>query len=111
MDDRLPLSALLSQVLVAFTIEFDNEFEHSIPHGTTNHGTSGGSDSGRPRTLDLSSWSLRPRFRNLSNPVSVPYGAVFVFLVITWLRCAEIERADIMPRNDRHVSDRRSACR
>ena len=28
---RLPLSALLSQVLVAFTIEFDNEFEHQMP--------------------------------------------------------------------------------
>jgi hypothetical protein len=38
MDDRLPLSALLSQVLVAFTIEFDNEFEQQMPHRTTNHG-------------------------------------------------------------------------
>jgi hypothetical protein len=36
--DRMPLSALLSQVLVAFTIEFDNEFEHQVPHQTTNHG-------------------------------------------------------------------------
>ncbi len=35
---RLPLSALLSQVLVAFTIEFDNEFEHQMPHRTTKHG-------------------------------------------------------------------------
>jgi DNA-binding MarR family transcriptional regulator len=32
---RLPLSALLSHVLVAFTIEFDNEFEHQMPHTTT----------------------------------------------------------------------------
>jgi DNA-binding MarR family transcriptional regulator len=31
----LPLSALLSQVLVAFTIEFDNEFELRMPHRTT----------------------------------------------------------------------------
>ncbi|HEY1947511.1 MAG TPA: hypothetical protein VGG97_10925 [Bryobacteraceae bacterium] len=38
MDDRLPLSALLSHALVAFTIEFDNEFEHQMPHRTTNHG-------------------------------------------------------------------------
>jgi DNA-binding MarR family transcriptional regulator len=30
-----PLPALLSQVLVSFTIEFDNEFEHRIPHRTT----------------------------------------------------------------------------
>ncbi len=33
---RLPLSALLSQVLVAFTIEFDNEGERRIQHWTTN---------------------------------------------------------------------------
>jgi hypothetical protein len=33
----LPLSTLLSQALVAFTIEFDNEFEHRMPHRTTNH--------------------------------------------------------------------------
>lgn len=38
---QLPLSALLSQVLVAFTIEFDNEFEHQMPHRTTNHGVTG----------------------------------------------------------------------
>jgi DNA-binding PadR family transcriptional regulator len=31
----LPLSTLLSQVLVAFTIEFDNEFEHQMPHRIT----------------------------------------------------------------------------
>lgn len=34
----LPLSALLSQALVAFTIECDNEFEHRMPHRTTNFG-------------------------------------------------------------------------
>jgi methyltransferase (TIGR00027 family) len=34
----LPLSALLSQTLVAFTIEFDNEAEHTLPHRTTNYG-------------------------------------------------------------------------
>lgn len=38
-DDQLPLSALLSQALVAFIIEFDNEFEHRIPHRTSNHGS------------------------------------------------------------------------
>jgi DNA-binding MarR family transcriptional regulator len=31
----LPFSALLSQVLVAFTIELDNEFERQMPHRTT----------------------------------------------------------------------------
>jgi DNA-binding MarR family transcriptional regulator len=34
---HLPLSALLSQVLVAFTIELDNEFEHQMPHRTAKH--------------------------------------------------------------------------
>jgi hypothetical protein len=33
----LPLSALLSQALVAFTIEFDNAAELQIPHRTTRH--------------------------------------------------------------------------
>lgn len=35
MASRLPLSALLSQAFVAFTIEFDNEFERRTPHQTT----------------------------------------------------------------------------
>jgi DNA-binding MarR family transcriptional regulator len=35
MATPLPVSSLLSQVLVAFTIEFDNEFEHRTPHRTT----------------------------------------------------------------------------
>jgi len=34
----LPLSALLSQALVAFTIEFDNEAERQMRHRTTRHG-------------------------------------------------------------------------
>jgi DNA-binding MarR family transcriptional regulator len=34
----LPLSALLSQALVAFTIEFDNSAELRIVHKTTDHG-------------------------------------------------------------------------
>jgi len=40
MTAKLPVSALLSQLLVAFTIEFDNEFEHRIAHRTTRHGAS-----------------------------------------------------------------------
>jgi methyltransferase (TIGR00027 family) len=39
-EGPLPLSALMSQALVAFTIEFDNEAEHSLPHRTTDHGPS-----------------------------------------------------------------------
>jgi DNA-binding MarR family transcriptional regulator len=39
----MPLSALLSQTLIAFTIEFDNEAERRIEHKTTSHGgTRGG---------------------------------------------------------------------
>ncbi len=35
---HLPLSALLSQTLVAFIIECDNEFEHRMPHRTSDYG-------------------------------------------------------------------------
>ena len=38
---RLPLSALLSQALVALTIEADNEAEHRLPHRTTRQGRTG----------------------------------------------------------------------
>ena len=43
---RLPLSALLSQVLVAFTIECDNEFERQMPHRTSNYGSTAGRGAG-----------------------------------------------------------------
>jgi hypothetical protein len=36
--ERLPLSALLSQALVAFTIELDNAWESEMPHRTTRYG-------------------------------------------------------------------------
>jgi hypothetical protein len=49
----LPLSALLSQVLVAFTIELDNEFEHQMPHRTAKHG--GSRDV--PWLVSLAMWS------------------------------------------------------
>lgn len=42
MDKQLPLSTLLSQALVAYTIEFDNEAEHRLPHRTTDHGRTAG---------------------------------------------------------------------
>jgi hypothetical protein len=38
MVNRIPLSTLLSQALVAFTIEIDNEAEHRQPHWTTSSG-------------------------------------------------------------------------
>jgi predicted transcriptional regulator len=57
MDNaRLPLSSLLSQALVAFTIEFDNEFEHQMPHRTTRHGATPGS-SHSPWLVSMVMWS------------------------------------------------------
>jgi DNA-binding MarR family transcriptional regulator len=57
----LPLSTLLSQVLVAFTIEFDNEFERQMPHRTTNQGSTTGSHHG-PWLVSLVMWSNCMRF-------------------------------------------------
>jgi DNA-binding MarR family transcriptional regulator len=54
--NKLPLPALLSQLLVAFTIEFDNEFERQMPHRTTDHGATTGSRSG-PWLVSLVMWS------------------------------------------------------
>ena len=50
----LPLSALLSQALVAYTIESDNEAEHRLPHRTTDHGASGHGDG--PWLVSLVMW-------------------------------------------------------
>ena len=61
MCDRLPLHALLSQVLVAFTIEFDNEFEHQVPHRTTNHGSTARSGS-VPWLVSMVMWLKFMRF-------------------------------------------------
>ncbi len=53
--ERMPLSALMSEALVAFTIEFDNEFEHQMPHRTTNHGST--PCSGRvPWLVSMAMW-------------------------------------------------------
>ncbi len=38
MAGDLPLTSMLSQVLIALTIEIDNEFEQRVPHFTTDHG-------------------------------------------------------------------------
>ncbi len=51
LDSRKPLSALLSQILVAFTVEFDNEFERQM------------NDAGYPGArLSLVVWSNLLRF-------------------------------------------------
>jgi len=54
---RLPLSALLSQALVAYTIEWDNEAEHRLPHRTTDHGRSPGAPAGAPWLTSLVMWA------------------------------------------------------
>jgi len=51
---RWPLSALLSQALVAFTIEADNEAEHRLPHRTTSHGRPAGPPG--PWLVSLAMW-------------------------------------------------------
>jgi len=57
---RLPLSALLSQVLVAFTIECDNEFERQMPHRTSNYGITAG--RGTPWLVSMAMWWTCMRF-------------------------------------------------
>jgi hypothetical protein len=52
----LPLSALLSHALVAFTIEFDNEAEHRMPHWTTNYGASAGWTAELQRDMAWGPW-------------------------------------------------------
>jgi hypothetical protein len=52
-----PLSALLSQALVAFTVEADNEAEHRMPHRTTDHGASPGAPPGVPWNTSLLMWA------------------------------------------------------
>jgi hypothetical protein len=54
-------SALLSQVLVAFTIEFDNESEHQMPHRTTNHNSTAATLHA-PWLMSLAMWENCMRF-------------------------------------------------
>jgi hypothetical protein len=61
MTTRLPLSALLSHALVAFTIEFDNEFERQMPHRITRHGLGGGGRSA-PWLAAMAMWLKFIRF-------------------------------------------------
>ena len=49
----LPLSALLSQALVAFTVEADNETEHRLPHRTQDYGLAPGAPRGGPWLTSL----------------------------------------------------------
>ena len=70
-NGALPLSALLSQALVAFTIEFDNEAEHRLPHRTTSHGASGPGDGApAPWLVSLAMWENCMRYVT-DEPVTV----------------------------------------
>jgi DNA-binding MarR family transcriptional regulator len=53
----VPVSALLSQTLVAFTIEADNEAEHRLPHRTTEFGASPGATAAAPWLTSLLMWA------------------------------------------------------
>lgn len=57
----LPISALLSQALVAFIIEFDNESERRMPHWTTIHPSKADSP-GAPWLVSLAMWENCMRF-------------------------------------------------
>ena len=63
----LPLSTLLSQALVAFTIESDNEFEHRMAH-TTATGPAARSGAGPW----LGSQALWPNFMQFVDEDGVP---------------------------------------
>jgi hypothetical protein len=52
--ESLPLTALLSQALVAFTIEFDNEAEHRMSHHRVTRGSSGPQDG--PWLVSMVMW-------------------------------------------------------
>jgi methyltransferase (TIGR00027 family) len=54
---RLPLSALLSHALVAFTIETDDEAEHRMPHRTQDHGLTPGAPADAPWQTSLVMWA------------------------------------------------------
>jgi hypothetical protein len=56
MGRSVPLTALLSQILVAFTIEFDNEAEHRLPHRTTMHGKTGSFAVSSPWLVSMAMW-------------------------------------------------------
>jgi hypothetical protein len=73
----LPLTAPLSQLLVAFTIEADNELEHQLPHRTT-RGPAAGSRRG-PWLVSLVMWSNFLRF--------VSEDGVPVRELAAWLAC------------------------
>jgi hypothetical protein len=80
--DTLPLSALLAQALVAFTIECDNEAEHRVPHRTTRHSGSATGSARGTWLVSLVMWASGLRFVG-EEPITV----------------AELERRARVPTN------------
>jgi methyltransferase (TIGR00027 family) len=78
-----PLSALLSQALVAFTIEFDNESEHQIQHRTTSGPAAG---SRGPWLVSETMWA---NFMQFVRPAGVPLRDVAALADITNLNGLE----------------------
>jgi methyltransferase (TIGR00027 family) len=78
-----PLSALLSQALVAFTIEFDNESEHQIQHRTTSGPAAG---SRGPWLVSETMWA---NFMQFVPPAGVPLRDVAALADITNLNGLE----------------------
>ncbi len=74
----LPLSALLSRALVAFTIEFDNEFEHRMPHRTA-RGPAAHSGRG-PWLVSMAMWSNFMRYLDADR---TPLGEVEDLVALT----------------------------
>jgi hypothetical protein len=83
----LPLSALLSQVLVAFTIECDNEFERQMPHRTSNYGSTAGRAAG-PWLVSMAMWwtCMRLVRRPLTGAIEARWAARFGADTIAGLR-------------------------
>lgn len=62
VTDDLKLNALLSQVLVAYTIEFDYLFEAKVPHTTTIGTGAGGFNQGGIWLVSQAMWTTYLRF-------------------------------------------------
>jgi GntR family transcriptional regulator len=87
----LPLTALLSQVLVAFTIEADNELEHRLPHRTT-RGPAASSRRG-PWLVSLVMWSNFLRFVSADDPQS----ATPVYVQVADILRSRIQSGQLLP--------------
>jgi DNA-binding MarR family transcriptional regulator len=69
MTEAVPLPALLSRLLVAFTIEFDNEFENRMPHWTTKAGRRSG-PKGAPWLVSQVMWANVMQYLDGDVPVA-----------------------------------------